>query len=164
MNTTKRSRSAILRASIAIIALSFVATACNALPDLIPVLVIDETEATAIPEPTPKDICVALDDLSVAIDDVADTDLVAVGVNGLLDEVNVALLESQAVASAVGEVYRPMVDDLDDSLVGLRDTLEALDRQRSLGASVATVGVAVVEIGVAMDAIATQLDSQCPRL
>jgi hypothetical protein len=163
MSTYQRSRSTILRASIAVIVLSFVAAACDALPELIPVLVIDGTEATAAPEPTPKDICVALDDLSLAIDEVADTDLVAVGVNGLLEEVNVALLEGQAVASAVGEVYRPMVDDLNDSLVGLRDTLEALDRQRSLGASVVTVGVAIAEIGVAMDAIATQLQSPCPR-
>jgi hypothetical protein len=56
-----------------------------------------------------------------------------------------------------------MADDLNDPLVGKRDTLETLDRQPGLGASVATVGVAIVEIGVTMDAISTQLESACPR-
>jgi hypothetical protein len=163
MSTYQRSRSTILRASIAVITLSFAATACDALPELLPVLIVDDTAPTAVPEPTPKDICIALDDLGFAIEEVGDTDLVAVGVNGLLDEVNAALLEGQALASAVGEVYRPMVDDLNDSLIGLRDTLEGLDSERSLGASVATVGLAIAEIGVAMDALSMQLQSPCPR-
>ena len=155
-------RPTVYRMSILLIVLSFVASACSALPfDVLPLLGNQTEQSTPSPEPTPKDICGALFDLGVAVDDVVNTDLVAVGVNGLLDEVNTSLEELDALADAVGEVYRPLADDLDDSLTGLRDTLSALGDQPSLGSSVASVGVAITEIGLAMDALSVQLQTPC---
>ena len=145
-------------------ALLFLASACSALPaGLFAVDATAPPEPTATPIPTPKDICTALVDLEVAVDDLRAADLETVGVLGLRVSVDGAISETRALASAVGEVYRPLVDDLNDSLVGLRDTLDGLGDQPTLGASVATIGVSIAQIGLAMDALSVQLQMPCPR-
>jgi hypothetical protein len=162
MVTKQGPRPTVYRTALLLIVLSFVVSACSALPfDVLPLSGNQTEQSTPSPEPTPKDICSALFDLDVAVDEVIDTDLVAVGVNGLLDEVNAAVEELDALADAVGQVYRPLVDDLDDSLTGVRDTLNELGDQPSLGASVASVGVAITEIGLAMEALSVQLQTPC---
>jgi len=170
MNSNTPTRSALARASIALVAVLFLATACSALP-----AGLFGVEATAAPEPTPspvpipspvptpKDVCTALVDLEAAVEDLSAADLESTGALGMLVSVNGALVETQALASAVSEVYRPLVDDLSDSLVALRDTLDALGDQPTLGASVATIGASITQIGLAMDALSVQLQTSCPR-
>ena len=164
MNVNTPTRSALARASIALAAVLFIATACSALPSgLFGVEATAAPEPTPSPVPTPKDICTALVNLEGAVEDLGAVDLETTGVLGVLVSVNGALVETRALAAAVGEVYRPLVDDLSDSLVALRDSLDALGDQPTLGASIATVGASIAQIGLAMDALSVQLQTPCPR-
>ena len=82
MNSNTPTRSALARASIALVAVLFLATACSALP-----AGLFGVEATAAPEPTPspvpipspvptpKDVCTALVDLEAAVEDLGAANL-----------------------------------------------------------------------------------------
>lgn len=149
-----RSASSLARTAALTLALLFVASACSMLP---PVLF--GVTPTATPEPT---ICSSAEDLRGSIARLRETDLSEVGVLGLLVTVDVAIEAARTLAASVGEVYRPLTQDVITSLQGLRTTLDELGDQPTLGASMTSIGEAIVEIGQAADALEVQLRTPCP--
>jgi hypothetical protein len=47
-------------------------------------------------------------------------------------------------------------------LEGLRDTIDGLSQQETVGSGIAEIGVSIAEIGTAMDQLALELRDPCP--
>jgi hypothetical protein len=154
--TQRRFHSAIKAMGLAVAALLIV-TACTVLPPGM-----FAVEPTGAPSPTPATVCNTGETLGETVAVLVDTELEDIGVLGLLLAVDITLEQTRQFGAAVGEQYRPLVDDLTGSLQSLQTTLQAMGDQETLGAEVAAIGEAIAEIGHAMDALAEQVRTPCP--
>jgi hypothetical protein len=122
-------------------------------------------EGSAVPSASPtveQAACSSADDLRLIIGFIGDSveaesGLIPVGIG-----VIAAVSEARSLAGLVGEVFRPLVDDLVVSLQDLRDTIGDLDELETAGAKLASVGEAVTDIGNAMDSLSVTLQTSCP--
>jgi hypothetical protein len=138
--------------------------ALMALPLLAAPVSAQEGSATPSASLTPAEAaCASADDLRVILDFTresveSDRGLVPVGIG-----VIAGLSEARNLADLVGDVYRPLVEDLIVSLQDLRDIIGDLDEIDTVGSKVAAVGEALVDIGDALDELGVQLRTGCPE-
>jgi hypothetical protein len=119
-------------------------------------------EASAEPSLTPSDAaCESVDDLRLIIDFLRETDPSEDGWVPVLVGVVAGLSEARQLLGLVGETYRPLVEDLVVSLQDLRDTVDEISDEETLGARIATISESVADIGYAMDALGAQLRTRC---
>jgi len=166
MDTNARSRSTVLRVSLLVIGLLFVAGACRSLPPGVLAPAAEATPATtaeASAVPITKTLCESSADLQVDIEFLRSMELSEDGLVTVLIAADTALDEAHLLADLVAEEYRPLATDLALSLEGLRTTVDMLDREETAGASIAAIGESIVEIGEAMDALTLQLREPCPE-
>lgn len=166
MQTINLSRSTIVRASVLVIALLFVASACRSLPPGVLAPAAEPTpaaSATASAEPVTKSICESGVDLQADIDFLRSTELSEDGLITVLFAADTALEETRLLADLVGEEYRPLVTDLMLSLQGLRTTVDGFDSEETAGAGISAIGESIAEIGESMDALTLQLREPCPE-
>lgn len=150
----ERTRIVVAMIALALVALPLLAAPVSA-QDGSPVPVASMTPAEAA--------CASADDLRVILDFTresveSDRGLIPVGIG-----VIAGLSEARVLAGLVGDVYRPLVEDLIISLQDLRDTIGDLDELDTAGSMVAAVGLALVDIGEAMDELGAQLRTGCPE-
>lgn len=166
MHTNALSHGTVLRASLLVIGLLFVAGACRSLPPGVLAPAAEATpaataEASAVP--ITKTVCESGADLQVDVEFLRSMELSEDGLITVLFAADTALDEARVLAELVAEEYRPLATDLVLSLEGLRTTVDMLDRQETAGASIAAIGESIVEIGEAMDALTLQLREPCPE-
>lgn len=84
------------------------------------------------------------------------------GLLSVLVVVDSALGEARTLSDLAGEQYRPLALDLVLALQDLRQTVDELSEQETMGAGIATIGDSVSQIGSAMDTLALELRDPCP--
>jgi hypothetical protein len=123
----------------------------------------DESPAPTASLTPAQAACASADDLRVILDFTresveSDRGLVPVGIG-----VIAGLSEARNLTGLVGDVYRPLVEDLIVSLQDLRDIIGDLNDIDTVGSKVAAVGEALVDIGDAMDELGAQVRAGCPE-
>ncbi len=123
----------------------------------------DESPAPTASLTPAEAACASADDLRVILDFTRESvesnrGLVPVGIG-----VIAGLSEARNLAGLVGDVYRPLVEDVIVSLQDLRDTIGDLDEIDTAGLKVAAVGEALVDIGDAMNELGAQVRTGCPE-
>jgi hypothetical protein len=122
-------------------------------------------EAAMSPSPTmtpPEALCGSVSDLQLIVEFLRGTDVEEEGWVPVLVGVVAALSEARALASAAGQTYAPLVDELVTSLEQLRTTIDEARGTGTIGSRIAAIGEAVTGIGNAMDALAVQTRTPCP--
>ncbi|MEX1295724.1 MAG: hypothetical protein AB1Z67_06095 [Candidatus Limnocylindrales bacterium] len=123
-------------------------------------------DASAEPtsSPTPAEAaCASVSDLRVIVGFIDESLEDEAGLVPLAIGVLAGVSEARRLVDLVGEVYRPLTEELLFSLQGLRDTLGALEDLQTGGARLAAVAGSVEEIGLALDALTVQLRTGCPE-
>lgn len=120
----------------------------------------DSSPAAAM---TPADVgCDSLDDLRLIVEFLQGTDVGEEGWLPVFVGVVAGLSEARQLADALGETYRPLVDDLIAALEGLAAAVSALRESETIGSGIAAVGGAITDVGNAMDALSVQMRTPCP--
>ncbi len=73
-----------------------------------------------------------------------------------------SLSEARRLSSLAGEIYRPLVNDLEASLTDLLTAVRRFRGQETIGAGLVTLGEAITGVGIAMDALSAGLREPCP--
>ena len=122
-----------------------------------------ESTASAEPSLTPAQAaCQSVDDLTLIVGFLQSIDIDEDGWVPVVIGAIAGISEARALAGFVGEVYRPLVEDLIISLQAIRTTAAELSEMETTGSQIAAVGETITEIGIAMDALSTQLRASCP--
>lgn len=141
--------------------LLFAAAACRA----VPVELFVGVDETVAPEPTStaKTLCQSGADLRTDIESLRSLDVSEDGVLQLIVSADAALGEARTLALLAGQEYGPLVTDVVVSLQDVRDIGQALERQDTIGASIAVIGEAITAVGDSMDALTLALREPCPE-
>jgi hypothetical protein len=119
--------------------------------------------ASALSSVAPADaMCASVADLRLIVGFIQGVDVEADGWVPLLVGGLAGLSEARSLVGLVGEMYRPLVDELVASLQGLISITEELRQLDTLGSKVAAVGEAITQIGTDMDALSAALQDPCP--
>lgn len=162
MYIQQRTANRMERARLVVIALVL---ALAAVPMLGSPLVAQESSAQPSPSPTAAEAaCSSADDLRLIVDFTLDSVESDSGLVPVLVGTVAGLGEARVLAGLVGEVYRPLVEDLIVTLQDLRTMIGELGDLETAGAKLASVGEAVTDVGNAMDALAIQLRTSCPDI
>ena len=149
----QRTRVVVAMLLLALVALPLIAASVSAQ---------DESPAPTASVTPAQAACGSADDLRVILDFTresveSDRGLIPVGIG-----VIAGLSEARNLAGLVGDVYRPLVEEVIVSLQDLRDIIGDLDEMDTAGTKVSAVGEALVDIGDAMDELGVQLRTGCP--
>ena len=159
MNTQHTSRTTAVRLIILVVAGAFVLSACRSLP---PGFLAPDADPTASPEPIDKTMCESGAELATDIAFLRSLELSDDGLVAVLVAVDSALGEARVLADLAVEELGPMAIDLVLALEGLRDTVDGLSQQETVGSGIADIGVSIAEIGTAMDQLTLELRDPCP--
>ena len=160
MSTQHASRTVAVRLIILVVAGAFVLSACRSLP---PGFLAPDADPTASPEPIDKTMCESGAELATDIAFLRSLELSDDGLVAVLVAVDSALGEARVLADLAVEEFGPMAIDLVLALEGLRDTVDGLSQQETVGSGIADIGVSIAEIGTAMDQLALELRDPCPE-
>ena len=149
----QRTRVVVAMLLLALVALPLIAASVSAQ---------DESPAPTASVTPAQAACGSADDLRVILDFTresveSDRGLIPVGIG-----VIAGLSEARNLAGLVGDVYRPLVEEVIVSLQDLRDIIGDHDDMDTAGTKVSAVGEALVDIGDAMDELGVQLRTGCP--
>jgi hypothetical protein len=159
MSTQHASRTVAVRLIILVVAGAFVLSACRSLP---PGFLAPDADPTASPEPIDKTMCESGAELTSDIAFLRSLELSDDGLVAVLVAVDSALGEARVLADLAVEEFGPMAIDLVLALEGLRDTIDGLSQQETVGSGIAEIGVSIAEIGTAMDQLTLELRDPCP--
>ena len=159
MRASIESRSNHLRSRIAAFSLMAVMTVAAASPAS--VLGQDASPSPEASSTPAEAACASADDLTLIVDFLRETDAEEDGWLPLLVGSLAGISEARDLVGYVGEVYQPLIEDLIVSLQDLRDVVEDVRAEDSLGSQLVVIGEAVTDIGTSMDVLGDQLRTRC---
>jgi hypothetical protein len=117
--------------------------------------------ASPVASEAPKTMCESAADLRMYVGFLQDQSIKEDGLLPVMVGVVASLSEARTLAGLVQETYRPLIDDLVNSLTDLEFAVRHIRDQGTLGSGLVQLGQAITVVGTKLDALSSTLREPC---